>query len=364
MKFLRSVALVCGAIVPAVAVLAAGPPALAQAAWTITPGPTSGFGILRDVYAASPASAWAVGSQSGGGTGRRNQLIEHWNGRAWQVAALPAVSQFTTELYSVSGTSANDIWAVGDQETAASGAYIPEVTLIMHWDGTSWTRVPSPNPTAFVNRLVVVAAFALNDVWASGFAEAADGQPFTNFTLHWNGSSWSQVATPDPAMMVAGGSSGSDVWFTGATPWHWNGSSFTQVPGPVSRTVAAYSPTAAWGISQEANGVTTLTRWNGSTWSTVQTLPSNDWLSALAALSATDVWAVGNQTIDANGDQVTLTMRWNGTAWASVPSPNPQPGFLPGLLGAAAAAPATVVAVGQGAGTAGNQTLAMVTSNG
>src|SRR6516225_3161041 len=262
MKFLRSVALVCGAIVPAVAVLAAGPPALAQAAWTITPGPTSGLGILRDVYAASPASAWAVGSQSGGGTGRRNQLIEHWNGRAWQVATVPAVSEFTTELYSVSGTSANDIWAVGDQETAASGAYIPEVTLIMHWDGTSWTRVPSPNPTAFVNRLVMVKAFALNDVWASGFAEATDGQPFTNFTLHWNGTSWSQISTPDPAMMVASGSSGSDVWFMGATPWHWNGSSFTQVPGPVSHTVAAVSPTAAWGVS-EANGVSTLNRWNG-----------------------------------------------------------------------------------------------------
>src|SRR6516162_2921278 len=219
-RHLRYVALLCGAIVPAVAivptvaVLAAATPA--QVAWTITPGPTSGFGILRDVYAASPTNAWAVGSQSGGGTGRRNQLIEHWNGRAWQVATVPAVSQFTTELYSLSGTSANDIWAGGDQETAASGAYIPEVTLIMHWDGTSWTRVPSPNPTAFVNRLVVVTAFALNDVWASGFAEAADGQPFTNFTLHWNGTSWSQISTPDPAMMVASGSSGSDVWFMGA----------------------------------------------------------------------------------------------------------------------------------------------------
>ena len=366
-RHLRYVALLCGAIVPAVAivptvaVLAAATPA--QVAWTITPGPTSGFGILRDVYAASPTNAWAVGSQSGGGTGRRNQLIEHWNGRAWQVATVPAVSQFTTELYSVSGTSANDIWAGGDQETAASGAYIPEVTLIMHWDGTSWTRVPSPNPTAFVNRLVMVKAFALNDVWASGFAEATDGQPFTNFTLHWNGTSWSQISTPDPGMMVAGGSSGSDVWFMGATPWHWNGSSFTQVPGPVSRTVAAISPTAAWGVS-ETNGVATLNRWNGSTWSTFQTLPSSDALYGLAALSANDVWAVGNQTIDANGDEVTLTLRWNGTGWATVPSPNPQPGFLPGLLGADAAAPATVFAVGQGSGTVGNQTLAMVNSNG
>jgi hypothetical protein len=232
----------------------------------------------------------------------------------------------------------------------------------MHWDGTSWTRIPSPNPVAFVNRLVVVKAFAPDDVWASGFAEAVDGQPFTNFTLRWNGTSWSQVATPDPAMMVVGGSSGSDVWFMGAAAWHWNGSSFTQVPGPVSRTVTAISPTAAWGISA-ANGAT-LTRWNGSTWSTFQVLPSNDWFSALTALSANDVWAVGSQTTDANGDEATLTLRWNGAAWATVPSPNPQPGFFPALIGAGAAAPATVFAVGQGSGTGGNQTLAMLTGNG
>lgn len=364
MRYLRYLRLPCCAIVSAaLIVLASGTGALAQAAWTITAGPTSGFGILRDLYAASPTNAWSVGAQSGGGTGTRNQLIEHWNGRAWQVATVPAVSQFSTELYSVSGTSADDIWAVGDQETLKSGAYIPEVTLVMHWDGTSWARVPSPNPAAFVNRLVVVKAFAPNDAWASGFAVAVDGQPSTNVTLHWNGTSWSQISTPDPAMVVVGGTSSSDVWFMGATPWHWNGSSFTQVPGPVSRTVAAISPTSAWGISQ-TNGIATLNRWNGSTWSTFQMLPSNDAPYALAALSANDVWAVGYQTTDANGDQATLTMRWNGTAWATVPSPNPQPGFFPALIGAGAAAPATVFAVGQGSGTAGNQTLAMVTSNG
>ena len=334
-----------------------------QPTWTITPGPTSGYGLLSDVFAVSPANAWAVGAQAGGGTGRDNQLIEHWNGRQWQVAAVPPVSQFSTRLLSVSGTSATDIWAVGDQQTSDTGPYPPEVTLIMHWNGVSWTRVPSPNPGAFVNRLEFVKAFGHSDVWASGFFQNADGLSSSDLLLHWNGASWSQVATPDPALQVAGGTSGSDVWFTGSTSlWHFNGTTFTPVPGPVSHTIVAISPTDAWGLST-VNGADVLNHWNGTTWTTVTTLPASDQLSGLAALSATDVWAVGAMNLP-DYSEVTLTMRWNGTIWTTVPSPNPSPGFLPALTAAATAAPSTVLAVGIGSGASGNQTLAMVTNNG
>jgi len=76
MRYLRCAASWCCAIAPAVVVLAAGTPALAQAAWTITAGPTSGFGILRDAYAASPTNAWAVGAQSGAGRGHPRGCLE------------------------------------------------------------------------------------------------------------------------------------------------------------------------------------------------------------------------------------------------------------------------------------------------
>jgi hypothetical protein len=334
-----------------------------QTIWTITPGPTSGYGMLSDVYAASPASAWAVGQQGGGGPAPLNQLIEHWNGGNWQVATVPVVSQFSTRLLSVSGTSASDIWAVGDQETSNLGPYPPEVTLIMHWDGSSWTRVPSPNPGAFVSRLIVVKAFGPSDVWASGFFQNSDTQMATDMTLHWNGSSWSQVSMPDPSMMVAGGTSGTDVWFMGATPWHFNGSSFTQVPGPVSHEIVATSASGAWGLASDLNGNSVLNHWNRSAWSTFQTLPASDSLSGLVALSASDVWAVGEVWL-ANGNSATLTMRWNGSTWTTVSSPNPPQSSFPALNAAAAAAPGTVLAVGIGSGTSSNQTLAMVTTSG
>jgi hypothetical protein len=163
------------------------------------------------------------------------------------------------------------------------------------------------------------------------------------------GTSWSQVSMPDPSMAVAGGTSGSDVWFMGATtPWHFDDSSFTQVPGPVSHEIVAISPSDAWGVAS-VNGIAALNHWNGSVWSTVKTLPASDGLFGLAALSANDMWAVGSVTL-ANGNEATLTMRWNGSTWSTVSSPNPAQSSFPSLIGAAAAAPSTVFAAGQGGG--------------
>ncbi len=48
-------------------------------------------------------------------------------------------------------------------------------------------------------------------------------------------------------------------------------------------------------------------------------------LSAVAATSAKDVWAVGY--VDAGGAITTLVEHWDGTRWRIVPSPNPASGF-------------------------------------
>src|SRR6187397_3012783 len=45
------------------------------------------------------------------------------------------------DLRGVAGTSAVDVWAVGDSYDGARTN-----TLIEHWDGTSWVQVPSPSP--------------------------------------------------------------------------------------------------------------------------------------------------------------------------------------------------------------------------
>jgi hypothetical protein len=355
------------AVLPAATAQAATRPHLATATWTITPGPTSGFSELDGTYAASAADAWTVGVRSGSGQGDVLPLIEHWNGSAWQAATAPAVAgSFSTELSDVSGTSASDVWAVGDAVTADFHPYPPRATVIMHWDGTSWTQVPSPNSSNFVTRLLRVSAFAPNDAWASGFSQT-NGELFAgSIVMHWDGSSWRTVSTPDQDMSVLGGSSGNDVWFSGSSSnWHWNGSTFTQVSGPpLEAKVAAISSTDQWSTSS-SNGVASLMHWNGHTWSAVTALAGNQNIVSVAALSSTDVWAVGAQTTDSNGDMATLTMQWNGTSWATVPSPNPVGSNSNFLAGAAAAAPGTVFAVGSAlVGSNPEQSLALVTTNG
>jgi hypothetical protein len=63
--------------------------------------------------------------------------------------------------------------------------------MIEHWDGTSWSVVPSPNPdTRGTSLLSGVAAVSVKDIYAVG--EAADGAVLE----HWNGQKWSLVTHP------------------------------------------------------------------------------------------------------------------------------------------------------------------------
>ena len=60
--------------------------------------------------------------------------------------------------------------------------------------------------------------------------------------------------------------------------------------------------------------------WNGTAWKVVPTPnpgTSTNFLRAVSAFSASDVWAVGH------ADNSTLILHWNGTAWKQVPSPSP-----------------------------------------
>jgi hypothetical protein len=62
-------------------------------------------------------------------------------------------------------TSSSNVWAVG---SATSGG-LDQTTLILHWDGTAWSIIPSASPGTFgLNTLYAVAATSANDVWAVG----------------------------------------------------------------------------------------------------------------------------------------------------------------------------------------------------
>jgi len=71
------------------------------------------------------------------------------------------------------------------------------------------------------NDLSSVAATSANDAWAAGGWDT--GTARRNFALHWNGSAWTQTATPDRGaatsgfgLNAVGASSAGNVWAVGS----------------------------------------------------------------------------------------------------------------------------------------------------
>jgi hypothetical protein len=130
------------------------------------------------------------------------------------------------------------------------------------------------------------------------------------------------------------GAASDDVWAVGTNAGlaplieHWNGQAWTQVPQPESRGdlfgVAAVSGNDAWAVGYTDDQATGLIeRWDGTAWSVVpspQPGATENWLSAVAAISSTDVWAAGRYSAP-DGSIQPLYEHWNGTAWSQVKPP-------------------------------------------
>jgi hypothetical protein len=109
-----------------------------------------GFNVLEGVKALAPNNVWAVGyyTKDVNSTRPALTLIEHYDGTSWKIVPSPNVGPNSVyqsnQLYGITAVSANDVWAFGSY-FAQSGSG-EQGTLVEHWDGTSWKIVPSPNP--------------------------------------------------------------------------------------------------------------------------------------------------------------------------------------------------------------------------
>jgi hypothetical protein len=98
-----------------------------------------------------------------------------------------------TNLADLAVVSANDIWAVGTERIGDEDA-----TVTLHWNGSVWSLVPSPNVGPEVdNSLMGVAAVVSNNVWAVGTQQPTSSSDSHTLILHWNGSAWSIVPSPN-----------------------------------------------------------------------------------------------------------------------------------------------------------------------
>src|SRR5439155_1076907 len=158
------------------------------------------------------SNVWVVGNYCTSNCNNYDQLtlIEHWDGTSWSLVPSPNPGAGYISLYAVAAVSANDVWAVGNYY---NGNLTP--TLIEHWDGASWSVVESVDVAYEANFLYGVTAVSANDVWAMGYSR----YPYSTFMERWNGTGWYVVAIPGPGIYSLGGIAGvsaNDMWAVGS----------------------------------------------------------------------------------------------------------------------------------------------------
>ena len=124
----------------------------------------SGYGEhLWAVAARAANDVWAVGEYVANNT--LYMLAMHWDGSSWRLTSVPFPGTDGNGLRSVVALAPDDVWAVGDYFTRQPP--IPNRTLVEHWDGRSWQIIPSPSDSRD-DILEAVTAVSSTDVWALG----------------------------------------------------------------------------------------------------------------------------------------------------------------------------------------------------
>ena len=255
--------------------------------WTQLPSPSplprNQPHVLTSVVAVSARDAWAVGYYGNAG----KTLIVHWNGTSWTRVPSPDPGAVSNVLFSVAATSARSAWAAGYYAGHVSK------TLIVHWNGTSWAQQHSPNPAEQSHiagdALYGVTATSARNAWAVGSIQDNS----RTLTVHWDGTSWTRVPSPTPPRVGGIGSilsavtatSARRAWAVGATGTsqyliqRWTGAAWQPVhvlipglgPGWDLVDVTATSAHSAWGVGFTGPGEPLIMHWDGTAWTQAPT---------------------------------------------------------------------------------------------
>jgi hypothetical protein len=183
---------------------------------------------INGVSADSAADAWAAVN----GPGFDINMLR-WNGTQWNPVAIPVPAG--TTLTGVTALSPDNAWAVG-YTNPASG---PQQPVIMRWDGSHWAPMTSPNVGgAAGSRLDEVTATSATSVFVRASYLNADSKRVT-VVLHWDGSSWAGSALPLPSqgagdiVQSIGVSGDGRAWVAGSTGLNGHSLQPVAVPVPV-----------------------------------------------------------------------------------------------------------------------------------
>ena len=165
------------------------------------------------VWAASPTDVYAVGDAG---------LIAHFDGLGWTTEQ--AQTGTFGELFRVWGSGPDDVYAVGFDNN--------NLGILMHRDATAWSKLVLP-----------VGAPALNGVWGSGpsdiYVVGAAGT-----ILHYNGASWTAMASATPQdLQAVSGRGANDIFAAGAFGEivHFDGVAWSEINNPAGQQINGVS---------------------------------------------------------------------------------------------------------------------------
>jgi hypothetical protein len=261
--------------------------------WTLhtVPGTPGVSAVLVQVSCQGTRFCMAVGT--GGGL----DLAERWDGTAWTKVPTPTVAGATTDALTGIQCSGPD-WcmAVGAVETPTYRS----VTEL--WNGTSWSIVPvTPAPGGVANVLTTVSCLGRSFCTAVGFIRSGAGNTYRDLIMEWNGASWTTRTAPNPS------------------------AAFDEFLG-----VSCVSPTWCVAVGEDtvASHPQTLAMVGiGATWTVtpspdISTTFQNNFTSVSCLSRVNCVGVAWGGGIPADGGAIqTLSEQWNGTSWSIVPSP-------------------------------------------
>lgn len=213
------------------------------------------FPIRNSIFACGPNEVW-------GGTSGVGEVAHYTAAGGWQTVTTGEISTSGDRITAIWGSSCDDVWFLGLDDSA---------TLILHWNGTSFTR---DNFFDFDNDTRVYKLFgrSASDIWgatSSGY-------------IHYDGSSWA----------AAGASSTIAVW------------------GASSNDI--------WGINTER-----ISHNDGNGWSQGYSPPEDPtlgddfWLSGIFGVSSNDIWIVGEHGSNSWG--MGRSWHYDGVMWSEAP---------------------------------------------
>jgi len=283
-----------------------------------SPNPNSYENVFWSVAGSSANDVWAVGSYNESNIPLiKMNFAAHWNGVEWQHFSTPSLSQTYNRLTGVAVVSENEAWACGEYNPPG-----PAQMTMLHWDGNQWssTEMPFIDGGATLHAMKKIAS---DDIWAVG------AKIYTAIAMHFDGSNWEYLEAPHVGtrfnrFWAVDGTSSDNIWAVGrwGDDWgqfyplimKWDGSGWQHIPGPdgysmVINGVSVISPDDVWMVGVTMDAQPRFLHWDGQNVN-VESSPGGG--RSISAVGFDDIWSVeGNSAV-----------HWDGQGWQqqSIPS--------------------------------------------